>query len=217
MFSNNNAAREVIYIFLWLIGIIFMYALLHICVLEPSSSDEKNQMKIVNSTISNQNTEVKEKVTPRNQKLIDTRVHNKLDLQAVTNRNIVEQKSEINVTVVKMENTTVIIPIENTKKNETTLSQEEDKKEVTNKKEKQNTNSNLLPNIPSLPVLPTVSSIPKAPALPSVPTVTLPVSVEKVNTDTFIKVLEKDDDKLLDTARGHIINSVKIMNDTITQ
>ena len=42
MFQNNNAAREIFYIFLWLLGIVLFYTLVHAFLLEPSSNKSKH-------------------------------------------------------------------------------------------------------------------------------------------------------------------------------
>ncbi|MEA1879671.1 MAG: hypothetical protein U9N11_03390 [Campylobacterota bacterium] len=207
---DNNAMREVIYIFLWLIGIIFMYALLHTYILEPSSSNEKSQIHTLENTIDNvkttPNDKNREKVTPP--KKVDTyKISSKKhDADIASKSNTKNTEKKMNTTIVKVEDTTVVIPIQIEKKNT-----------ILSSKVKETTENKILPNIPSLPTLPKVSSVPKAPTLPSVPLVTVPVSVENIDTDTFIKVLEKDDDKLLNSAREHMENSIKIMNDTITQ
>ena len=39
---QSNAAKEVLYIFLWLIGIIFVYGLVHTLLLESSNNNVTN-------------------------------------------------------------------------------------------------------------------------------------------------------------------------------
>ena len=62
---KSNAAKEVLYIFLWLIGIIFVYALVHTYLLEPTTSHHTNAQPI-HATL---NTSTEHPLTPSTDKV----------------------------------------------------------------------------------------------------------------------------------------------------
>lgn len=204
---QSNAAKEVLYIFLWLIGIIFVYALVHTYLLEPTKSHHANAQPIHATS----NTSTSHQV-----KLPKDKVSSKIN----TDKILTMPKVVAPVSVVKVPVTAKMIqPVPKIQK----YSKKEALLNTHNKKVSERNNASSLPikiptvektvtiakttqskyistiphitaivKVPSIIATPTVVTVPSVPSTPSLPTVPSIPSVKKISIPNTAVKLETE-------------------------
>jgi len=199
---QNNTAKEIFYIFVWLVGIIFFYALVHTFILEPSQNkNETSTAKHVQQT----------QIIYTDKHLVSKeKIHTKINIE----------KPSISTMPEKIK-TSIQKPL----KNKVTIEAVEKKKLQIAKPE-----AISIPSIPKVVKIPqnklSTPSTPNVPSIPTLPSVkkvaqtqhtveTMPVNITTVDTkkvfsskketpqtDAVEKVLSKDIDvKRIETSR----------------
>ncbi len=230
---KSNAEKEVLYIFLWLIGIIFVYTLVHTFLLEPSTS-HKVATSNKPATYPRHTTATKNHIAPDKDKIVST---------ANTKNALVEPQAIAAISVIKISKKKVLDKNDNGKVSkmvhkaiQTTSTQKTIIKVKTPNKVKilkmikkvkskhidiasYTAKTSEVPNVPSLPSVPSIPSIPSVPSVPAPLSVEkiLPIQVLKMKTikNEQIKRLDAEINrekhiKLIDTARKHVIEKAEM-------
>lgn len=231
---KSNAAKEVFYIFLWLIGIIFFYSLVHTFLLEPSTTTVTHTQHLADvkktedtdSTVQNVSKEPSPTIEIKNAKLtvIKEQKETIKNVLSVAEVSTVEVDSNKPNKANKSSN-----PLEKIKSTQINENREQNKtkkilKIVTKSLTKQNISIPTIPeevtsqikqklSMPSVPSVPSIPSIPetinsfKTPIINAIPK----VEDKKIDKEltTSIKALEKELSQkgklnLLETAREHV-------------
>jgi len=203
---QTNTAREIFYIFLWLAGIILLYALVQTFILEPSTDSHTDAHK-THATLDNQTKEQHEKTTTHVKAVaapinVAKTIKVKEMIKVPTKQTVVAEKP-IHEKVIKEVVTTkhMVAPV------------------VTEAVKKIST-----PTVPTIPK--TTISIPTAPSVPSVPSqvVTKEVSIEtkketahiqkktelSTETEALKKELTQDEEiELIEKARQLVIEKAE--------
>jgi len=219
---QTNTAREIFYIFLWLGGIIFLYALVFTFFLEPNTKKDKHTLQTINN-ISN----VEKEKTPVNKMIVHTstkvakpttvtKAPKAIKIKQTVITKHVEQKPTVTPTMKKVETKETVTP------------------EVIVKKE-QTISTPAVPQTPKSVTVPERTiAIPSIPDVPTVPTNTTtkvsPTKTQKIVPEQKIEkkeitkatvALEKElsrDEKmqLIEKARQIVIDEAeKARNETL--
>jgi len=202
---QSNAAKEVLYIFLWLVGIIFFYALVHTFILEPSQN--KSEISHTKQTLQSQ-------ITHPNKHLVSSeKIPAKTNIEKTSITTMPEKiktsiqkplKNKTNIDIVEKKELQAVKP--------ETISIPSIPKVVETPQNKLSTPS--IPNVPSIPTLPSVKKVAeKQHTIETVPAKITTVDTEKVmsskketpQADAVEKVLSKDIDvKRIETSRQQV-------------
>ena len=216
---QTNTAKEIFYIFLWLAGIIFLYALVYTFILEPSSGDHTatHPKHLVTSDAHQSTTQANTVHTASEAKIhvveaveapkavtpvTVTKVTHKIKKLAINNKvptsttetvKVTDKKKMVE-TVKKEVKASVETPMVNSidEKTKSTKAQVEVEK-VT----QSSTNTVSTPSVPQAVSIPKHTiSIPSTPSVPSVPTMPNSEKIEKVEVQkTTVKLKEETQKK----------------------
>ena len=219
---KTNTGREIFYIFLWLAGIILLYSLVEIYILEPShfghkaktqekqslvntsstdntreSVSQKRIMPVV-KTVTHQSIKATKRITP----VVLTKVIDKAEKTLQSPR---EQKS-----IKSIKSTEKNLSI-NTKVSKATVSIVQNKEtKSTDKEATQIVSTPSAVSIPSTPSIPSVPSVPSVPQKVSVKTMQTPTHTLHTESEALKKELSSDEKmKLVESARQLVIDKAE--------
>ena len=190
---QTNTAREIFYIFLWLVGIILLYALVYTFILEPSHGENASSQHTYATENTKQTTPTvsKHEIAKTVEKHIQS--HTKVADKAVSTASVsVPVKVTKVVTVAKVEaiqkpqaeaikevKTSTIVKV----KESVTIEKVSIEKKTANKPLQSAVQTVSTPSVPSAVTMPKETiSIPSTPSVPTVPTVSQPETLKVVKT-----------------------------------